>query len=981
MKSIANIINTAIALLLTVTPLISQDADSILLNKIAEAKRLRATKQYKAAIDLLRSHLALHDNASENTPEIGEAYHNIGLNYYLFGQYDSAKHYMGITLDRRLNTAKLDSSAIARAYFLREAIKRNSGDLSGASKDLKLAIATMEPFLEDNPNARDTRRLLNMYEEGARLHRIQGDFTTAKSYWEKAFDFYQKESSIYQPQIARLHLLRGNLEYEQKKYRLAEANFVKAVQTFESLGHDRFKRDLAGSHNNLGLFYLEQSRLNEALFSFNKALGLFEEMYEATDAPDFQLAIANTYANLIRLYTLQEDYAKVNMAYANGLKAGNAVWPNKLHPTIAELHLHKGAALEEQGLNQLALINYQAAMESVVPGFKSQRYEGNPSIKDRTISEKRRLLQILTRKANVLYQNARSGDNLTTAYHTYLVIDTLVTQIRQSYLSAGSRYNLMDQVIPVYEQAIHSALQLYETKQDQQYLNMAYTLAAKNKALILLEGLQDERAKVFAGIPEELLGKENDLKKNIYDLEKEIYEFQQQNKDSLTQILKDSLFQYRRQYERLIDELERNYPTYFQLKYQFPSALDISSIQQDLSEEALLFEYFVGENKLFIFLIGKTHFAYHQLDKPKNFEARCSDFRALTQGLKEEGQQEYLKVAYQLFEWLIKTPLAVGNLDGITRLFIIPHGVLLQISFDGLIDEPIEEWQGADNPYLLKKYAISYAYSNRLLFDETAAARVRRAKGGFAGFGLEYDDYTLEGLGLLKEDTVINNRSIGRLVYSDDEVRELADLLNGEEWLNRAATKTAFLEYAPDYGILHLAMHGVVDEQNPMNSALIFTRTSDSIDYLLRAYDLYGVNMNAQMAVLSACNTGYGALVRGEGVRSLARAFAYAGCPNLVATLWSASDKSTKDVLLNYYENLKTGMTKDVALQQAKLTYLQDAPPTFTAPFYWSHLISIGEQAPIQLVKSYPAWLLGLLGVGIVFFAFFIWKKMGRVER
>ncbi len=153
-----------------------------------------------------------------------------------------------------------------------------------------------------------------------------------------------------------------------------------------------------------------------------------------------------------------------------------------------------------------------------------------------------------------------------------------------------------------------------------------------------------------------------------------------------------------------------------------------------------------------------------------------------------------------------------------------------------------------------------------------------------------------------------------------------------------------------------------------MNSALIFTRQNDSTDYFLRAADLYGMELNAQMAVLSACNTGNGIIERGEGVRSLARAFAAAGCPSLVASLWNASDASTKDILVSFYKNLEKGMTKAEAMRQAKLSYLESAPPTYQAPYYWSHLSVIGESGELD-VLNVPFWrkYWYVLAAGLVF--------------
>jgi len=292
---------------------------------------------------------------------------------------------------------------------------------------------------------------------------------------------------------------------------------------------------------------------------------------------------------------------------------------------------------------------------------------------------------------------------------------------------------------------------------------------------------------------------------------------------------------------------------------------------------------------------------------------------------------------------------------------------------DNLFYEKTDSWKNQENPYLLKKYAISYAYTSKLFFDQVKQERLDKATKKFAGFGLSYDDYTLEGL----SNWSINNlapdgqkRQIGKLIYATQEVQEVAKIFDGDLWIDQKATQVSFLEHAGKYQILHLAMHAMENKNNPMHSALAFSRPDDNSPYLLRAADIYSLPLPANLAVLSACDTGFGKLHKGEGVRSLARAFAYAGCPSIIANLWSASDASSIEILIPFYQNLQKGQSKDVALQNAKLQYLQETSPTYTAPEYWANLVVLGSATPIDFEAgaSFPLWwgcgiLFGLLGI------------------
>lgn len=216
-----------------------------------------------------------------------------------------------------------------------------------------------------------------------------------------------------------------------------------------------------------------------------------------------------------------------------------------------------------------------------------------------------------------------------------------------------------------------------------------------------------------------------------------------------------------------------------------------------------------------------------------------------------------------------------------------------------------------------------------------------------------------------------------------DEVNAIADHFEGQFYEGATASEQLFKEYAPNYDIIHLATHAIIDDVHPMNSRLLFSLNEDSVqnanspdesaqDGNLYAWELYNMQLNAQMAVLSACNTGFGKLQRGEGVMSLGRAFAYAGCPSIIMSLWPAQDQATADIMVNFYQGLSAGMTKDEALQKAKLKYLENTDELFAHPFYWASFVVQGDSAPLNTPYGmFSYWWLGgglalvLLSVGL----------------
>lgn len=950
----------------------SQITADILSGRLEQTTNLRKSGENNEAVQVL--HQTLSESLVErdsNDRLHAPIYHQLGLNHYLTGRTNTALHFTSKAVFIRQKTDQENQVNLARSLFLRAAIYRELNKLDQAKIDIKQAIAVMENALDIAPDEKNGRRLANMYLEYFTINTDLGDFSTALSYWDKTYQFFLENYGPSYPRIATLYTERALLFGRQGKYRESISDAKNALKIYKKNGAEHWQAEIAHNYNNIAFSNLQMQKLRNAEQYFKKALEYYQQLFSATAHPSFEIEIANIYSNLLATYTQTKNFAQAQRYAQMGQDLASKIWQNKLHPRIAELYRHTGELALAQGKLDDAQKEFQSAMSSLVLAFNPASNNSLPNIQSSTIWNKTNLLEVLEKHAEVAAKKYRQTNDLEALENQYLIhlkMDTLITQIRQGLSRAGSKYTLMSSVLPIYEQSIDVALQLYEYTNDNVYLEKAYNLSAKNKALILLEGLQNEQAKAFGGIPIDLLEQELGLKKRNYELSTAIYEQELKNNTKFVQSLEDSLFETQRKYSKLVDLFEQKYPAYHRLKYQDVEAIPSSTLQAKLPGDAAIIEYFIGETFIYTFVLSTQGLNYYKHNKPTGFTKTCIEFRKASDGNSKIAKKRYLQLGYQLYEWLLEKPLvALQETQKPSRLIIVPDDILLHIAFDPILYEPSEQWNRLNNPYLIKKYAINYAYSNRLIFDDAAGKRIKEAVENFGGFGLEYDDYTLEGIEKLvksKIDSALLTRATGKLIYSDDEVREIAELLDGESWLNQEATKDAFLQNASTFRILHMAMHGIVDENNPLNSSLIFTRTSDTSDYFLRAADLYGIPLNADMAVLSACNTGYGAIKRGEGVRSLARAFAYAGCPSLIASLWEASDKSSKDILISFYENLKAGMSKDEALQAAKLYYIENAAPAFSGPAYWSHLALIGDAKAINLEPK-PSWhqMLGMLFV------------------
>jgi CHAT domain-containing protein len=223
-----------------------------------------------------------------------------------------------------------------------------------------------------------------------------------------------------------------------------------------------------------------------------------------------------------------------------------------------------------------------------------------------------------------------------------------------------------------------------------------------------------------------------------------------------------------------------------------------------------------------------------------------------------------------------------------------------------------------------------------------------------------------------------NDRAVlGELLFNEDEAAAVLRSFDGRLVADQQATKARFLELAAQYQIYHIASHAVVDDEKPNNSYIAFSTPSDSNSNYSRlySYEILAQSFPADLVVLSACETGVGRVVRGEGIMSLARAFSYAGARSLVTSLWNINDQSGQALMAEFYRHLSDGLTKDEALRQAKLSYLENAPDNArTHPRYWAAFVPTGNMESLTGSRTWQWAILAFVLLGSFYF-FFLRKK------
>ena len=295
-----------------------------------------------------------------------------------------------------------------------------------------------------------------------------------------------------------------------------------------------------------------------------------------------------------------------------------------------------------------------------------------------------------------------------------------------------------------------------------------------------------------------------------------------------------------------------------------------------------------------------------------------------------------------------------------TSLYIIPDGILHYLPFELLVK---------DGHYLIENTAISYATTISLLSNPF---EVKNNSNKIALFAPSYDKYELN-----KNQLAVRGAPY-KLEGALAEVNEIAKIFKAKKFTGNAGTKVAFKNLKEQYAVVHLSMHSFLNDEDAELSNLVFS--DNDKDNILYISELYGIPINANLVVLSACNTGVGSYETGKGVVSLNTAFTASGVPSVLSSLWSAPDKATKEIMVSFYENLKQGDTKAIALQKAKVDYLKNVDDTnLKHPYFWAGFVLSGDTSAIASPSNNLIWYLTTIALIVLFTFIYKRKKINLI--
>ncbi|MEN9609856.1 MAG: hypothetical protein RLZZ628_670 [Bacteroidota bacterium] len=727
--------------------------------------------------------------------------------------------------------------------------------------------------------------------------------------YDRAIEYYQKVISLQEASDGIDAFIKIGKSYDElKKYEEATFFYKKALDL------NAEEDDRAMIYNNLGIIYREAHQLDSSLFFLKKALRISENSIN----PDMDGNIANKCIELAKTY---QDLKQIQQAFQSIYRA-IALLEKKDATTLWEAYTVAGDIAQTAKKHTEALQYYDKALHVL--------HVDKPMIDFAQMPLKKEWFSILYRK--VLCFNDSNLKQYENALATSLQADSVAFQLRLELRGREARFFRSSTAKPLYEQGIKAATALWHENKDIRYWEMALHFSERTKATLLQESLTERQAKQFGGFPVEWLRREADLLSSIAVAKKKP-----------DKALENLLTKWRSQLSELQDSMKQNksYKQFFDANYVNRPPLKWENLHKNLSKDRLAIEYFWGIDSLYLFIWSAQQKPYYRAIASDSLLKQS--FEQVRFGAtQEDGFVAFQKAAVTLYEQLLKPDLESANIE-VKRLGIVADDQLNLLPFDILTDRPLQNWADT-KPYLVNRYAISMALHAEQLSEapmhSTNESGFQWRGSSFLGVGIAYD--TLD-------DFWKKHPEWGYLENSRAEIHRAATHFGSNQLLfdstqHKKATAAVLMECAPQFDVIHLSTHGFAND----NASGLVLMPDTLGNCIFEGDMLDGFHLKARLTVLSACHTGEGKLQTGEGILNLSRSFFEAGTSSVLMTLWQLSDGRVSDILNDFYINwTKKGLTKDTALQQAKLNYLKinQLSRLHLKPQHWAAMVCVGNVA------------------------------------
>jgi len=939
-------------------------------------------------LDSAEVYLKNAQNLFKDMPKsLNKSYKFLGILYHFKGDYEKALEYC---IERQKTTKKLyganstkmidsynrtieilleqenyiKADKLAQKALISADLTNNSNekikvltkiaDIANAIGDLNKATAYYKEalLLHKISNASDNRNIAIIYNNLASIFRAQKQFNKSIEYTKKAIVLLKPIIDPSSTAYGDLYLNIGGYYKEKNDYKNSILYIKKAIDILLRI-HGENYQSTANAYIALGSAYANEGKdYNLAIKFTSKGLSINRTLFG-----DNHSKVAQAYTVLSRIYYQTKQFKLADSTIKEAINIQKKIYKSS-HPLLIDSYQcqAQGAILKKKYSEALIFTNLadklfpnEAITSNDFTGIINithffHNYElKNLAYKELVLNDKRYIDSLAINHNNSL------------AFQDHIQNSSFTTTAKDLYLKDAFFLN---------EEYIHFILAQSKKKD----LEKIFNINEKTKARRLIESFNKMTYSKRGNPTDSLLSLENENNALILFYKKkkhiETSEIEATN-DSLINHYENKIFELNRKQEGLENMFKTKHPKYHQLVHN-TRVVSVKNIQEKLSEKQSLLEYFVGDENIFIFLITKNNYLVKQVKKDFPLKEWVQNLRKGIYGYWntkknniEQSNKLYQNNAFDLYDKLV-APIK-NNLT--EEVIIIPDAELNFVPFDALLTNKADA-----SSYLIKDHQISYNYSAthylQLLNNEKkpTSKTVLAVAPSFKNNTINYESLLAKRSGL------------SNLEFNIPEAKTITKLFNGTLLESNNATKSNFLKQAKDYNIIHLSTHAKSNDAMGEFSYIAFQNDTDSTavnNSRLYVNELYNLELNADLVVLSACETGLGELKRGEGVISLARGFTYAGAKSTLTSLWSVNDAQTTKLMESFYTNLKEGMTKGKALRQAKLNYLKNE--NLNAPYFWAGFIPAGDMSAVTTHNNYWYWVVGFLA--LLFFCITLYKK------
>ncbi|HRI19816.1 MAG TPA: CHAT domain-containing protein [Panacibacter sp.] len=713
--------------------------------------------------------------------------------------------------------------------------------------------------------------------------------------------------------------------YQRTRSFLLANNFKKAESDAQLIINTEKYMDIpfeyAGALKTMGLICEEKKDTANAILFFKQSIKQIIQIQKYEQVVSDYIDFGNFYLNSLG------NYAEARACY---FKAINYAQKDKNIFGLAAAYTNLGeVSFSEQHYNEAG--NYYTKALQILKLFHQKNILENPpaSFFD-LIGNKDLVTVLLVKKGKLLLQlfkETKDNKFLNACLQTSMVTDSVITQTRHEQSGEQSKLYWRNKTREFFTNAMEACYLANDTKN-------AFFFMEKSRAVLLNDKLNELGANAHLSASD--AQQEQNFQIKIIVEQQKLNDLAIDTKAYKEQQLK--LFAAKDDFEHFTQSLGKKYPAYYEYKYadRVPALADL---QERLATNHQSFaHYFMNDTVMYILSITPGNAKIARLSK-NDF-----DFAQVNNFLQYCSNKSFLNTHYKSF-----AALSNSLYKSLFQRLQLPKGRVVICSDNFLI--PFEalcsDMDGTQ--FLIYNYNFSYVYSATYLMKDF---KTYPANGNFIGFApVSFQTYL----------------DVASLTQSETALKKSADNYSNSLLLtNEAATKKSFIQKIAGYSVVNVFSHASAD--STYAEPRIYMQ-----DSIIKLSDLQLLNKPAtRLVVLSACQTNVGKNATGEGIYSLARGFASAGIPSVAATLWNADEDMIYEVSATFHEYLAQGISKDSALQKAKIDFINKHKGSEKLlPYYWANMILIGNTAPLELSADSNLWWL-ICGVALLLIAVFI---------